>query len=177
MPVTSKPSDLPRLDALLARVDRLFELPEETLRRAAPEVSTWSAGEHLFHITLANDLSLKNALNLIAGRGRLRRERKPLHPRAAEVLERGVFPPGAQAPRFVTPPPQPDLTVARDIQREVTAAARQVREQRAELEAAPQGIPHQILGVLSAAEWVRFARAHTAHHLGIARRVLAGAPA
>jgi hypothetical protein len=34
-------------------------------------------------------------------------------------------------------------------------------------------VPHQILGPLTAARWVRFAAMHTRHHLDIAREVLA----
>ena len=41
------------------------------------------------------------------------------------------------------------------------------------LRAAPRAIPHQLLGDLSAVEWVRFARVHTAHHLVILDEVLA----
>ena len=146
---TTDPRDLERLLALLRRVDALLELPAERLS-ARGEQSGWSAGEHLFHLTLANDLSLKNARNLLEERGRLRTGLQELDPRAAAVLARGRLPHGTQAPRFVTPPPSPDLDVARSIQADVVAAAAALTARAHELGAAPLGIPHQTLGVLTA---------------------------
>jgi hypothetical protein len=170
------PRDLPRLAASLTRVRRLLELPEERLRMRTP-ASGWCALEHLFHVVLANDMSLKNALHLVQGRGRLR---TPLpapgerDPRADAILARGRLPHGTQAPRFVTPPPRPDVELARAILAETQTAAASP-ELAAGLDAAEMGIPHQALGVLSAAEWVRFARMHSAHHLRLVATVLAAA--
>ena len=172
-PRTTHPRDLARLLDLLGRVDREFARPEDHLGARAPEVSGWSAGEHLFHLTLANDMSVKNARNLLEGRGRLRTDRVPLDPRASAVLARGRLPLGTEAPRFVRPPAEPDLAIARDIQGDVAEGARLLVQRTSDLRAAEQGIPHQTLGVLSAAEWLRFARIHTAHHLILARQVLA----
>lgn len=167
--------DLPRLVASLARIQRLLELPEERLRARTP-ASGWSALEHLFHAVLANDMSLRNALHLARGRGRLitamPAERDP---RAADILARGRLPRGTQAPRFVTPPAMPDLELARQLHAETRAAARsaELLDGLVGAGAARTGIPHQALGVLSAAEWVRFARMHSAHHLRLAAEVLA----
>jgi hypothetical protein len=169
--------DLARLRRSQQRIERLLALPADLLRARTP-VSGWCALEHLFHVVLANDMSLKNARNLARGSGRLITampgpgERDP---RAADILARGRLPRGAQAPRFVMPPANPDLALVREIHAETVAAARS-----AELAAPPEsgsGIPHQALGVLSAAEWIRFARMHSAHHLRIAAAVLAAATA
>ncbi|MEM7310090.1 MAG: DinB family protein [Planctomycetota bacterium] len=168
----SQTRDPARLRALLARISALFELPEERLRAPAPTVSGWSAAEHLFHVTLANDMSLKNVRNLADERGRLRRELEELDPRAVDILRRGRLPRGTEAPRFVRPPAKPDLAIARDIHGDVLKAAEELEGRAPELAAAPLGIPHQALGVLTAAQWLRFARLHSAHHLGIVRSVL-----
>jgi hypothetical protein len=174
MPSTSK-RDRAGLAGSLARVGRLLDRPEDALRARTP-ASGWSALEHLFHLVLANDMSLKNARNLARGSGRLIApmpapgERDP---RAAVILAHGRLPRGTPAPRFVIPPANPDLALVREIHAETVAAA-----SSAELAVLPDsgtGIPHQALGVLSAAEWIRFARMHSAHPLRIAPAVLATA--
>ena len=66
--------------------------------------------------------------------------------------------------------PMPICTVGNSL---FTAFARQC----AELEAAPARVPHQLLGPLSAALWVRFAATHTRHHVAIAREILTAAGA
>jgi len=173
---TTNPRDLPRLERSLARVGRRLALPEELLRARTP-VSGWSALEHLFHLALANDMSLKNARNLARGRGRLITELpKPgeRDPRADDILARGRLPRGTQAPRFVTPPARVDLELAREIHAE-TAAAASAEDLGLSDAPATTGIPHQALGVLSGAEWIRFARMHSAHHLAIVAAVLRAA--
>lgn len=165
------PRDLPCLSAQLSRVSRTLELPEAWLRERTA-ASGWSALEHIFHLDLANEMSLKNAANLVADRGRLRCELQPLAPRALEVLRSGRIPSGAQAPRFATPPPEPDLEIVRGIHSDVCAQVEALASAGA-LPSGPLGIPHQLLGTLSAAQWLRFARMHTSHHLSILRAVLA----
>jgi hypothetical protein len=168
VPPTTSPRDLARLSRGLERVERLLALPVERLG-ARTSASGWSALEHLFHVVLANDMSLKNAANLARGRGRLVTALPPERdPRALAILARGRLPRGTQAPRFVTPPPRPDLALARQIHAETRAAAEALDVGGA---GAESGIPHQALGVLSAAEWVRFARMHTAHHLRLLARI------
>ncbi len=160
-------ADLDRVEAWLAR-------DVEVLTRVVPAVSGWEIARHLFHLSLANELSLKNALALVNRKGLLIRPRQPLAAEASAVLEAGAIPRGlAQAPRFVTPPatfePESVQTFARD--------ARQLHEQVGrrldELADAPDGIPHQLLGDLSAPLWLRFARTHTAHHLAIIDEIAA----
>jgi hypothetical protein len=174
MAETQNPRDLARLSALLQRAGAMLALDEGALR-ATTSVSGWSALQHLFHLLLADELSLKNATSLVRGRGRLLTERGPLDPRARILLERGRLPRGTPAPRIVVPPPKPDRALVRAIHADAGAAA-SAPELAGELPDGPLGIPHQALGVLGAAEWLRFARMHSAHHLRIARAVL-GAPA
>lgn len=163
---------LARLDALVARVEELVQLAEPVLFRAHPAISGWTLAQHLFHVSLANELSLKNALALADRRGALIRPCGALAPEAADVLRRGRIPRGvAQAPRFVRPPPNLTCAALRDFAAASRRALELVRPRVSELASAPGCIPHQILGDLDACGWLRFARLHTAHHLRILREL------
>jgi len=162
---------LDRLAAQYARLERLAALDDEHLTAAREERSAWSPAQHLFHVLLANELSLENAAALVAGKGLLVRPCEGLAEGAEEVLARGTIERGtAQAPRFVRPRAAVDLVFVREL----------VGSTRAQLDAldpvavdaAEACIPHQVLGDLSAARWVRFARMHTAHHVAIVRDLL-----
>ncbi len=179
MSASSDPAlDLAGLRRLLARVGRLLELPEDELTTPRPEVSSWSVGQHLFHLVLAGDLSLRNVKSLVARRGRLIRDFEQRDEEGLAILRRGRIPRGvAPAPRFVTPPPRLDLDVLRDLFADVSKALDEIEADPEGLASAPQGIPHQLLGDLDAREWVRFARVHTAHHLAICRDLRASAGA
>jgi hypothetical protein len=163
--------ELARCAVQQRRIETLLELPDERLLERNESVSGWSAAEHLFHVTLANELSLKNVSALLDEKGHLIREREELDPRAVEILRTGRFPPGTQAPRFVQPPPKIDLPFTRELAGDVRSALGALLE-RDGFASAPNGIPHQALGVLSAPQWLRFVRMHTVHHLRIARTVL-----
>ena len=162
--------DLAGLERLTRRVARALELPPERLLGAGPG-SGWSPAQHLFHLSLANELSLKNAESLVAEKGLLIRPRAELAPGVADVLRRGRLPRGAEAPRFVRPPAVVDLGLVGEIARGVRQSLTRLAGAAQRIADAPNGIPHQLLGVLSAAEWVRFARMHTAHHLAILREL------
>lgn len=164
--------NLAALGLSLARVARRLELPASALLAPVPAVSAWSVGEHLFHLVLACDLSLRNATSLARDEGLLLREPEDKNPEALALLRRGRFPRGvARAPRFVTPPRRIDLALLGRLLAEVRAAREHLAGDLAALSAAPRTIPHQLLGDLDAREWLRFARAHTAHHLLIVREI------
>lgn len=161
---------LERLAAQIVRLERTADLPDDDLLRALPERSGWSPAQHLFHVLLANEMSLKNAAALVARKGMLIRPFGALAEGAAAVLASGRIPLGAEAPRFVRPRGTVDLGFVRDL-------VRSTREQLEALDAgavasAPDCIPHQVLGDLDAGQWIRFARMHSAHHLGIVRGLL-----
>lgn len=166
--------DLAGLERLTARVGRWLELPDERLSMRVPQRSGWSLAQHLFHLSFANELSLENAARLVAGKGRLIRPREARLPEAERILRRGRLPRGTEAPRFVQPPPRIDLGFLREVAAGVRVRLAALAEEPRALSAAPDGIPHQALGVLSAAEWVRFARMHSAHHLVIVRGLADG---
>ena len=154
-------------------VVRLLEHDAGRLARAAPQVSGWSALHHAAHMTLANELVLRNLVSLSKGSGLLVVSEAAQNPEALALLESGGLPRGrAQAPRMVVPPADIDAPTARgwatqlaaDLEASVPAIAA-ARVQRC-------FVPHQLLGPLDLAQWVRFGVVHTRHHLAIARDVL-----
>ncbi len=163
--------ELERFAAQQGRVEALLELPDERLLARSERVSGWCAAEHVFHLSLVNELSLKNVAALQAEKGRFICPREELDPRAVELLRTGRFPSGTEAPRFVRPPAKIDADFARELASDVRTALEALRPGGG-FETAPNGIPHQALGVLSAPQWLRFARAHTVHHVRIVRAVL-----
>jgi hypothetical protein len=147
----------------------------QLLSRPAEGVSAWSPLQHAAHVTLANELVLRNVRNLARGSGMLVVEGAEPNPRALEVLARGVLPRGAvQAPRMVTPPPDIDAATARDWAQQFAHDLEQLARSF-DAGAVPRGlsISHQTLGPLDLSQWVRFGTVHTRHHLAIAREASA----
>jgi len=164
-------ADHARLAALQLAIDAWIERAGEHLARPAPSVSGWSAEQHLAHVALANELVLRNLKSLILGRGALVVEGGEPRPGTREMLAAGRLPRGvAQSPRMVRPPEEIErelmLQWLADGRRELTAL-----DPRAIVPGTLR-IPHQLLGVLDGAEWMRFGVVHTRHHMLIAREVL-----
>jgi hypothetical protein len=165
-------ADLPELTDALDAFARLLAERGDGGEAVAADVSGWSVAQHGYHTFLAAGLALRNVAQLVAGEGMLIRhdaEPSELFPQ----LVAGGFPEGTQAPRMVVPPAAVDPEL---LQQEIDGARAAARETAGILDAidgASGRIPHQLLGALTAGEWLRFARMHTQHHLGIARRVAA----
>ena len=165
--------DVAALRATLERVGRVLERPDDVLFAPALDVSSWNAAEHVFHLVLALDLSLRNATSLVRERGRLIRDPEDRQPDALALLRRGRIPRGtAEAPRFARPPASFELSLVRELFGEARGVAQALDPDA--LANAPRAIPHQEVGDLTATEWVRFARLHSTHHLVIVREILAG---
>ena len=132
------------------------------------QVSAWSGDQQLYHIALATDLALSNVMALDSGKSpRIVAEPDPI-PLALEVLERGSYPRGeSEAPRIVQPPDEVDAALLADEYENLGGALEKVRALAAAIPGLPGAIPHQALGPLSAAQWLRFARLHAEHHLAI----------
>lgn len=171
-------AELDALDETLDRYDGLRARLGAREHARAAEVSGWSVAQHLFHIALATDLALRHVRALLDGKGRLVTMEGALGARAAAVLasertERGV----AQAPRIVQPGDAVNPEFLTNELRGARAASAALRGRAAEVRSAPGWIPHQELGPLNAAHWLRFARLHAAHHLAIADEVAAAVAA
>jgi hypothetical protein len=164
------------LEESYREIARTLSLAPAQVQRVVAEVSGWSVEHHIAHLSLANELVVRNLRSLLKGAGPFVVEVGEPPAEALAVLAAGKFPRGrAQAPRIVRPPE----TVNREYLDEWLAGnARdfaELRQKAAQLDACSLKVPHQILGPLSAAQWVRFAATHTRHHLDIAREILAAA--
>ncbi|MCC7014327.1 MAG: DinB family protein [Planctomycetes bacterium] len=162
------------LRAIYAEIDELLARPADELRCVLPAVSGWSPEQQLAHLALANELVARNLRSLIKGAGMFVVDGGEPVPGALEVLATGAFPRGqAQAPRIVRPPE----VVEREYLLEWLGASRAEFEALAllapELRQTTKKVPHQVLGPLSASQWLRFASAHSRHHLAIACEILA----
>ena len=155
-------------------VERLLGGDPVLLERQVERISGWSPVQHAAHLTLANELVLKNILSLAKGSGMLVVTEAAQVPRALEVLASGKLPRGeAKSPRMVVPPLDIDVRVAREWAGKFTSDLEAIGA-ALDFERAPRCfIPHQTLGALDLAQWVRFGLLHTRHHLMIAREILA----
>jgi len=155
------------LERLQARLERWLAADDAALFEVRPAVSGWSPAQHVYHASLANELSLQNVLSLVNRTGLLRRESHGAKQGVEEILRRGRLPRGVQSPRFVTPPPRLERAALLDASRGSRDALEAVGLVLGSVADAPWIIPHQVLGALDAARWLRFARVHSAHHLRI----------
>lgn len=166
----SPAADLLALRELLASIDGFVEHP--AFASAVPAISGWSAEQHVAHLTLANELVLRNLKNLARGEGLLVQRGVRPSAEAAALLAAGAIPRGrAQSPRMVRPPE----VVERELLLGWLADARRGYGalDPARLRDDDVCVPHQLLGPLNGMHWMRFALVHTRHHLVIAREVLA----
>ncbi len=168
-----------QLALLLAAYERIERLRHEPYRDARCEsVSAWSVGQHLAHVALANELGARNVRSLIEGSGLFVVDAGEPVPAAAAVLESGVFPRGqVGAPRMVRPPEAVDAGLLSLWIEESRLGFEALALEHARIAQASKRVPHQLMGPLSARQWLRFAAIHSHHHASIAEEVVAGARA
>jgi hypothetical protein len=165
------------LDAYAQAVREVVQLlatDEHRLSTVAPQVSGWSALHHAAHMTLANELILRNLASLSKGAGLLVVFEAAQKPEALAFLAAGRLPRGrAQSPRMVVPPSDIDASRAREWAAQVITDLDALIPTLHQQSPTRCFIPHQMLGPLDLAQWLRFGIVHTRHHLTIAREVLA----
>lgn len=169
----SPESDLPDLERRLNEIEARLVSGNARLSVIEQGVSGWCISEHIFHLALANELSLKNAAALHSQRGRLIREAVDVQPETETYLQQGVIPRGKQAPRFVMPPKRIDMDILLELVQGNRRMINELEPYGADLYRAPHAIPHQLVGDMNAVQWVRFARVHTDHHWAIIREIAA----
>jgi len=161
-----------KLLAFHDRAERLLALPPAELFEPATAVSAWSVGAHLFHVSLSNELVLRNVVGIVDGKSPLLKPYEASDERGAAVLRRGRIARGTtEAPRMVRPPARIDPAILADLVRGNRATLDALEPRLGELEGAAGCIRHQDLGDLTALEWLRFAHVHSLHHLAICRDV------
>ena len=144
----------------------------ERAPRPIVAVSAWSVEQHCYHLALSADLAFANVQALLGGTSaRIVHVGQP-NELAREVFAAGGYPRGrSQAPRTVWPPEQPERVLLElELERIASSLAALAPEGPA-IAGAGGRIPHRQLGALSAAEWLHFARLHTAHHVEIVREL------
>jgi hypothetical protein len=162
------------LRATYVDIDAMLARPASDLQRIVPKVSGWSVEQQLAHVALANELVARNLQSLARGSGPLVVATGEPPAEALAVLVAGRFPRGrAKAPRMVQPPAEVERAYLLDWIAGNKKDFGDVESKLAELRAATLKIPHQILGPLTASQWLRFAAAHTRHHVAIAGEILA----
>ena len=164
--------DLDGLQAALAHCQDLGS--RESVRDARdPGVSGWSAAQHLYHMALACDLSLRNVEGLVAQKGLLIVKGAQTSEEAIRLLAKEEFRRGqAESPRMVRPGADVNPQFLAREQEGNQATLEGLRRCRGEIAPAPDHVPHQVLGPMTAAMWLRFARLHTLHHLAIIEDIL-----
>ena len=165
-------AELEALEAGLQRCDESCNAANATNEG----VSSWSTHQHLYHLALATDLSLTNVASLVRGEGMLVVQGGATDPLAEEVLSKSTFPRGeAEAPRMVRPGSEVDGQLLEQEWSRNRETLSTLKGQVPAIEAAAEHIPHQTLGLMSAAQWLRFARLHLEHHLAIIDDISAAA--
>ncbi len=161
-------AELAGLRAALDACDALRQRRAGGLAQRAVGVSAWSSEQHLYHLALSTDLALGNVRAIGRGSGlRLTREGGP-NALAREVLARGSRERGSsEAPRMVRPPDEVDPAFLVDELGRARSALDAVEAELEAVAASDARVPHQELGQLSGAEWLRFAHIHVRHHLAI----------
>lgn len=169
--------ELASLRADYAAIAELRARPIAQLVRVTSSISGWSAEQQIAHLALANELVCRNVQSLLAGAGALVVPAGETEPRVLALLVAGRFPRGAaQSPRMVRPPERIERELLDSWIEAGRSGFERFAREPAALSAARLRIPHQILGPLDAAQWLRFAAMHTRHHLEIARELLAAEP-
>lgn len=153
---------------ILEQLDSLLEVARDTslLELRREQVSTWSVGEQLRHVTLVDEGILKQLEKTeppaeLAGRGPTVMGRCLL--RLGFIPRGGGKAPSAMIPRQVRPDQiEPDLTAVRE---------RFAALDPGSLAASGPLSRHPVFGHLDGAQWLRFADIHQHHHWKIIRDI------
>ena len=152
-------------------VESMLEWPDAVLFQINEEVSAWSPAQQLYHILRANGMMLKGIQLICHGHRMADNEGEP-NDAGRHLLVHGFIRGKAKAPDAVVPPE----TVSREDLRDSLARSRRKHaETEAFLPQIPEAtgrLPHHILGMLNASEWLRLARLHSEHHHAIIRDIV-----
>jgi len=130
-----------------------------------PKVSEWSVAEHMHHAALVSGSIATAVRGLLRGRGE---DGPPAGELARSILEEGRIPRGVgKAPAVFRPDEHPESRTIQAAVRKSRSRWEGLLMQTDEIEACELRLPHHQLGLMTAAEWVRFAATHTDHHLRI----------
>jgi hypothetical protein len=133
------------------------------IRRA--EVSEWSVAEHCHHSALVSGSIATAVRGLLRGRGE---DGPPASSDTEAILKAGRIPRGVgDAPAVFRPDAHAESRTIQATVRKSRSRWEALLGQIDEIDACVLRLPHHHLGLLTAAEWMRFAATHTDHHLRI----------
>ena len=158
------------LQELLVQGAIYLEWPDEKLFGVQPDISGWSIGEQLYHITLAN-ASIPKLIERMK-EGRLGNEEDEPQLEKIALIEQGIIPGGRQAPERVIPPTDLNKDLLNRDYSRMRKATQRLAPLLDELHDIPNRFPHMFFGPLSAVEWVRFMEIHTRHHMNIVEKLV-----
>ncbi len=161
-------SDTRALHTALNRIEEMLGWPEERLYARAEAVSGWSPAQHVEHALIALRRVLAGASDLRSGTGEAIKPKGRLSLQGRALLLAGWIPRGkAQSPEFAVPDDIPSRAAMRDSHAAACERFAALAPTAGTLKQVPGVIDHPLLGPMSAAQWWRFARVHTEHHLTI----------
>lgn len=153
---------------LLERIAEILEWPDARLYAVVEDVSRWSPAQQVQHVLLGLVAFAKTLERLERG------GHEKIAPRGAPrlvgraVLLTGWIPRGrAQAPESLVPDAIPGRAGLLEMLGDARGRWEALVPRAKELRQVPGALPHPMLGAFTAAQWVRFARVHTDHHLAI----------
>ena len=152
-------------------VEALLDWPDDVLFEVNEAVSAWSPAQQLFHILRANGMMFKG-IQLICHGHRIADNEGELNDAGRYLLAHGFVRGQAKAPDAVVPP---DDVSREDLRDALARSRRKYTQTEAFLPQIPEAtgrIPHHILGMLNASEWLRLARMHAEHHRAIIRDIV-----
>ncbi|WP_022835444.1 DinB family protein [Salisaeta longa] len=176
MPTIDPHVEYDQLSALYEQQAALLDGPEAVLVAAVPSVSGWTVAQHLHHVWTANGMSLTAARYAAVGK-RSTTTGEPTRAGRRVLQEEGLPRGQMQAPDAVTPPASPDLSDLRATLERSRAALHRLADHLDAAAASSERIEHPALGFLTAPQWLRFVRIHTAHHQAIIDDIRAHADA
>lgn len=153
-------------------VEALLDAPDSILFDTHETISNWSPAQHLYHILVAGEKSLKAAQLTARGEGPVQYDGHP-NATGAQILRNGSL--GdlkAEAPASVRPPAFVTREALREAYRSSRAELNALADDMPTLSDSKARLPHPAFGPLRASEWLRFARIHADHHQDIVQEIL-----
>jgi hypothetical protein len=160
-----------RLVKVLSDCADFSQTADARLLARSPSISGWSAAEHLEHIAIGNQLTFDSIVQLLDDPQPA--ELTATTAQAERFLREGVIVRGASKhPEFTSPRGVSLEKVRTDLDAQLLGYG-ELRWRSGDFAASNAVDPHDELGPLTAVQWLRFTEIHTAHHLQIAKEVVA----
>lgn len=156
-----------KIHAILARIEDLLELARrpEIASLSAPEISSWTVGRQIEHLSRSAQAIVGGMEALLAGK--LVSAGGGPSVSGWVVLLTGWIPRGkARAPEQTIPADAAPEAVTRDLE-DAHRRFRALEEQAAEISASRATYRHPMLGSLRPSQWLSFTSIHHDHHAKI----------